>query len=52
MIVRTLSRPRSTPKNLPLILTLACVAWGGFSAGAYLFGVGALTLLELIGGAL
>jgi hypothetical protein len=47
-----LSRPRPTPKHLPLILALACGSWGVVSAGVYLFGVGALTLLEMIGGAL
>lgn len=48
---RTLSRPRYTPKNIPLILTLAAGAWLVLSVAGYLFGVGFLTLLELIGGA-
>lgn len=49
---RALSRPRYTPKNTPLILTLGGIAWLVLSVAGYLFGVGALTLLEIIGGAL
>lgn len=50
---RTLStRPRYTPKNIPLILTLASGAWLVLSAGIYLAGLGAVTTLSLIGGAL
>jgi hypothetical protein len=49
---RTLSRPRSTPKHTALILELALGAWVLASAAVYLFGVGFLTLLDIIGGAL
>ena len=43
------TRTRYTPKNIPLILTLGALAWLVLGAGVYLFGVGALTLLEMIG---
>jgi hypothetical protein len=46
------TRPRSTPKNTALILELALGAWVVLLVGGYLFGVGFLTLLEIIGGAL
>lgn len=49
--MQTLSRPRYTPKNIPLILAAASASWLVLGAGVYLFGVGALTLLEIIGGA-
>jgi hypothetical protein len=49
---RALSRTRYTPKNIPLILAAASAAWLVLGAGVYLFGVGFLTLLEIIGGAL
>lgn len=46
-----LSRARSTPENIPLILTLAAGAWLVLGVGFYLFGVGFLTLLDIVGGA-
>jgi hypothetical protein len=50
MISTTHTRPRYTPKNIPLILTLWVGSWAIVSAGFYLFGVGFLTLLDIIGG--
>lgn len=48
--MHTLStRPRSTPKHIPLILELAVLAWLLLGAVAYLLGAGALTLLEMVG---
>jgi hypothetical protein len=44
------SRPRYTPKNIPLILTLGALAWLVLSVGFHLFGVGFLTLLDIVGG--
>lgn len=46
-----LSRPRPTPKHLPLILAAAVGSWAVLLAGGYLCGVGFLTLLDMIGGA-
>jgi hypothetical protein len=42
---------KPAPKHIPLILALAAGAWVFLGAEVYLFGVGALTLLEIIGGA-
>ena len=53
--MRTLSpNPRYRPasKHLVPILGLAGGAWVVLPLGLYLFGVGALTLLDIIGGVL
>lgn len=46
------TRPRYTPKNIPLILALAVGSWAVLGAGGYLFGVGFMTLLEIVGASL
>ena len=47
-----LSRPRYTPKRIPLILTLGALAWLVLGVAAYLVGAGFLTLLDIAGGVL
>lgn len=49
---RARSRPRYTPNHIPLILAAAAGAWLLACVGFYLFGVGFLTLLDIVGGVL
>jgi hypothetical protein len=44
-----LSRPRYTPKHIPLVLTLGALAWLVLGVAAYLVGAGFLTLLDIVG---